>query len=293
MTDKKRTLMRLVIFLVISFLPFIIVVPLLNARFGGPIYECEEAAGAVYALGVFGMMIPSVAHLVTRIVTKEGFRNTYLAANVKGNVKWYIAAVAVKLTEAALCCVFVWLLYGDGMSFSEAFTLEEPALRIGTLLLQLAFSLVVFFPSFGEEWGWRAYMMPKLTELMGRPAALVVGGVIWGLWHAPLTVSGHNFSTDTNPVLAILLMCVFCIMMNVFLTLLTERTKSIYPASLCHMVNNNLGAGVLLMAFGSERFLMSVQRLDIMPLFPFTCVTAAVSLALMLGGKRASHKSDT
>lgn len=290
MTDKKRTLIRLVIFLVISFLPFIIVVPLLNAHFGGPIYECEEAAGAGYALGVFGMMIPSAAHLVTRIVTKEGFRNTYLAANVKGNVRWYVASVAVKLAEAVLCCLLVWLVYGDGMSFSEAFHFGELKLKTGLLLLQLAFTLIVFFPAFGEEWGWRGYMMPKLTELMGRPAALVVGGVIWGLWHAPLTVSGHNFSTDTNPVLAILLMCLFCVLMNIFLTLLTERTRSIWPASLCHMVTNNMSAATLLIAFGTERFLESLPVLQAWLMFPFAGVTAAVSLVLMFGKRRSSQK---
>ncbi len=290
MTDKKRTLIRLGIFLLISFLPFLIIVPIMNAYYGAPIFECEEAAAPVYALGVFGMMIPSVAHLVTRLVTKEGFRNTYLAANLKGNVKWYIASVVVKLIEAVLCGVMIWLIYGNGMSFSEAFSFDEPALKIGTLLLQLAFTLVVFFPAFGEEWGWRGYMMPKLTELMGRPAAIVVGGVIWGLWHAPLTVSGHNFGTEMNPLLTVLLMCVFCVLVNVFLTLLTERTKSIYPASICHMVTNNMGVGMLLILFGTEAFLGSLPVLRATLMFPFASVTAVVCFILLM---KKDKKNDT
>ncbi len=290
MTDKKRTLIRLGIFLVISFLPFIIIVPLMNAHFGEPIYECEEAAAAVYALGVFGMMIPSVAHLVTRLVTKEGFRNTYLAANVRGNVKWYVASVAVKLAESVLCAVLICLVYADGRSFSEIFTVEDHALVTGLLLLQLAASIIVFFPSFGEEWGWRGYMMPKLTELMGRPAAIVVGGVIWGLWHAPLTVSGHNFSTDTHPLLAILMMCGLCVLMNTFLTLLTERTKSIYPASFCHMVNNNMGAAALITLFGREEFLESLPQLSPLLMFPFIGVTAIVSFILLV--KKPESKTE-
>lgn len=290
MTDKKRTLLRLVIFLVISFLPFIIIVPIMNAHYGAPIFECEEAVSAVYALGVFGMMIPSVAHLVTRLVTKEGFRNTYLAANVKGNVKWYVASVAVKLAESALCAVMICLIYADGRSFSEIFSAEDPALITGLLLLQLAASVIVFFPSFGEEWGWRGYMMPKLTELMGRPAAIVVGGVIWGLWHAPLTVSGHNFSTDTNPLLAVLMMCGLCVLMNTFLTLLTERTKSIYPASFCHMVNNNMGATALMTLFCTEEFLQSLPRISPLLMFPFVGTTAVVSFILLM---KKNKKSDT
>ncbi len=33
--------------------------------------------------------------------------------------------------------------------------------------------------------------------------------------------------------------------MNALLTFLTERTKSVYPAALCHALNNNLSSGVL------------------------------------------------
>lgn len=296
MTDKKRTLIRLGIFLLISLLPFIIIVPIMNAHYGAPIYECTDAAAAIYALGVFGMMIPSVAHLITRLVTKEGFKDTYLALNVKGNIRWYVASIVVKLIEAALCCVLAWKLYGDGMSFSEAFTCEDLNGKTGLLLMQLACSLIVFFPAFGEEWGWRGYMMPKLTELMGRPAAIITGGVIWGLWHAPLTVSGHNFSTDTNPLLAILLMCVYCTLMNAFLTLLTERTKSIYPASFCHMVNNNLGPATMLMIFGSEAAATKLSEFSSVSTFliycPITALIGVVSFLLLLKyDKKAKTKN--
>lgn len=90
--------------------------------------------------------------------------------------------------------------------------------------------------------------MPKLLEVMPKPVAVIVGGVIWGLWHAPLTISGHNFRLDYKfyTWLGILLMCVFCILMNAFLTLLTERTKSVYPAAFCHAINNNINAVILL-----------------------------------------------
>ena len=65
---------------------------------------------------------------------------------------------------------------------------------------------------------------------------------------------GHNFGIDypLYPLAGIGLMCIMCIMMNAFLTLLTERTKSIYPASFCHMINNNLQAEMLIMAFVNE-----------------------------------------
>ena len=88
MNSKKDTIKRLVIYLLIAFIPFWIILPVLNSLYGEPIFASEKAAAAAYAVGVFGMLIPSIAHLVTRLVTKEGFKNSYLGLNFKGNAKY-------------------------------------------------------------------------------------------------------------------------------------------------------------------------------------------------------------
>lgn len=165
---------------------------------------------------------------------------------------------------------------------------ETGKFKTGTFLLQLAFSVIVFFPAFGEEWGWRGYMMPKLMELMPKPLAVLIGGIIWGLWHAPLTVSGHNFGTEYKfyPWLGILFMCILCIMMNAFLTLLTEHTKSVYPASFCHAVNNNLSGGVLMSIFASEQAISSMNDISNINAFqillPIISITGIVSVLLLM-----------
>lgn len=268
MNSKKITIKRLIIYLLISFIPFCVVIPILNSVYGEPIYTSEKAMAAAYAVGVFGMLIPSIAHLVTRLVTKEGFKNSYLGLNFKGNGKYYIASVAVKLAEVIVFVVLAWQIFAGDLSLTEAFASEETAGRISSYILTISVSIIIFFPAFGEEWGWRGYMMPKLTELMGRPAAVIVGGIIWGLWHAPLTISGHNFGTDYDffPWLGIILMCVNCVFFNAFLTLLTEKTKSIYPASFCHMVNNNCGGMVFITLFGSEALIERISGTDIISL---------------------------
>ena len=278
MNSKKITIKRLVIYLLIAFIPFWIILPVLNSVYGEPIYASEKAATAAYAVGVFGMLIPSVAHLITRLVTKEGFKNSYLGLNFKGNAKYYIASVAVKLAEVLLFAVLVWQIFAGDLSFSEAFASDEKVARICSYILTISASIIVFFPAFGEEWGWRGYMMPKLTELMGKPAAIIVGGILWGLWHAPLTISGHNFGVDYDffPWLGILLMCVFCIFMNAFLTLLTEKTKSIYPASFCHMVNNNCGGIIFISLFGSEAFIEKISAVNAVTLMPCMMGTSVI-----------------
>lgn len=289
MNSKALTVKQVIIFCVIAFIPFWIIVPIMNTVFGEMIYESESAAGAVYALGVFGMLTPALANLLTRLITKEGFARSYLGLNFKGNAKYYAASVWVKVAEVVICCLLIWAVFCGELSFSEAFPLDELNTRMGTFLFQLSAAIIIFFPAFGEEWGWRGYLMPKLTELMGRPAAIVVGGVIWGLWHAPLTVSGHNFGTDYDlyPWLGILIMCVMCILMNAFLTLLTEKTKSIYPASFCHMINNSLGAGTIAAILGSDAFAIKGSELSSISVMltaylPILAVTGVTSFVILL-----------
>lgn len=288
MNDRKMTVLRLVIFCVLAFIPFWIILPMMNAHFGEPVYMCEAAQPAVYALGTFGMLIPSVAHLITRLVTGEGFRNTYLGVNIRGNRKWYLASVWVKLAESAIGALLIWQLFAGELSFREAFPLDDPKALTGMLLLQLAFTLVVFFPAFGEEWGWRGYMMPKLLRLMPKWAAVLLGGVLWGLWHAPLTIAGHNFGVDYAgyPWVGIGEMCLMCVLINAFLTLLTERTKSIYPASFCHMVSNNIGSEVLILLAGSDALTTAIDQSQGSTFFstyiPLLLITAVISMMLLL-----------
>lgn len=45
---------------------------------------------------------------------------------------------------------------------------------------------VVFIPAFGEEIGWRGYMLPHLIQRMSPRKAVILHGFIWYMWHLPL-----------------------------------------------------------------------------------------------------------
>ncbi len=47
--------------------------------------------------------------------------------------------------------------------------------RWATFVAQIGFSIVMFLPAFGEEFGWRAYLMPKLMGICGKPSAMLIG----------------------------------------------------------------------------------------------------------------------
>lgn len=263
MSNKALTIRSIVIFCVLAFLPLCVITPILNAHYGELLFLSPNASVGTYLFGILGMMSPALAALLTRLITNEGMKNSFLALNIKGNGKYYAASVLVVLGEVAVSAVLLCAFYLNSMSFGEIFPAEGLSDKVPIMLFQISYSIIVFFPAFGEEWGWRGYLMPKLCEVMSKPAAVVTGGIIWGLWHAPLTISGHNFGVDypLYPWLGILLMCITCTAENAFLTLLTERTGSIYPASFFHMVSNNCSLMLFMSIFGSEGAMAAVNSI--------------------------------
>ena len=49
-----------------------------------------------------------------------------------------------------------------------------------------AIELVIFVLVIGEEIGWRGFLLPRLRGHLSLPAAGIVSGVVWTLWHLPI-----------------------------------------------------------------------------------------------------------
>ncbi|MEU7891798.1 CPBP family intramembrane glutamic endopeptidase [Nonomuraea sp. NPDC049152] len=114
----------------------------------------------------------------------------------------------------------------------------------------LAISLVVYpvlyaFGAFGEEWGWRGWLLPRLMPL-GQGKALLLSGVIWGVWHAPLTAGGLHY-----PGLGwsgVPLFTVSCVAIGSVLGWLRLRTASVWPAVIGHAAVNGTMPALYLVA---------------------------------------------
>ena len=123
--------------------------------------------------------------------------------------------------------------------FAQAGITDVPVelLLLGQLInILIASWLINLLPALGEEIGWRGWLTPQLLPLGVTPMILLTG-VIWGLWHTPLILLGHNYP-HLPGWLAVGAMIVFCTLIGAILAWLTIRTNSVWPAALGHSTIN-------------------------------------------------------
>ena len=237
-----------------------------------------------------GMLAPAIAHVITRKITNEGYRFTgeksmMLGIDLKGK-KWifFLLAMFLPVVYSTLGDGILWLV------FPEAFGETEFSLFVVIIypLIAVVKGVVLSFAAFGEEFGWRGYMMPKLIELMGMPKAIIVGGIIWGLWHAPLTCVGHNFGMDYPgfPYVGIILMCLFCTALGTVLMYVTIKTNSIWPAAFMHAVNNSVPSVLLLFMKQDVEIPLWIHTLSHIPLL----IIALLCFFLMLNNMKLTQE---
>lgn len=118
------------------------------------------------------------------------------------------------------------------------------ALAVVQLLVIPINALVSSVTAFGEELGWRGWLLPNLLPL-GTWPALLGSGLIWGVWHAPLILLGYNYGrTD---ILGVLMMTGWCILLGVVIGWLRLRTASVWPAVFAHGAVNAAATTLLVM----------------------------------------------
>ena len=85
--------------------------------------------------------------------------------------------------------------------------------------------------AFGEETGWRGYLLKQFGGKGFLPAAIIVGA-IWGLWHAPLILMGHNF--PDHPVIGVFVMTAACMCLAPIVQFIRVKSGSVVAAAVFH-----------------------------------------------------------
>lgn len=149
-----------------------------------------------------------------------------------------------------------YVLQGEANEFFKI--LNPKSLRI--FISIFIFSFLNIMPYIGEEYGWRAYLAPRLKELYGYKKSILLTGFIWGIWHLPLNLFYYSDGLLTSQIYSILVQLVFCTFLGIFLTYAYNKTNSIWAPVMIHYLNNNL---VLLFVTDFSKDIFSGQHYDL------------------------------
>lgn len=262
---------RLIIFLVMTFIItwgycLLFVYPYANATSAEEISSLQLRVAAT-------MFIPAICVVITRLITKEGFQNHMIKPNFKGNIKVYLLAYFGPSILTLIGAVVYFLIFPNQFDINCGYLSQTykamgvdmglTAMPLNLLMLSQGITAILFGPiinfvtCFGEEWAWRGYMVPKIAEEMKTVPMLLISGVIWGLWHAPLTIIGHNYGMGYwgYPFTGILAMCLFCTVIGIFMSYVTLKTQSCIPAVLAHgAINAFASIGIYFTVDGGNAF---------------------------------------
>lgn len=91
---------------------------------------------------------------------------------------------------------------------------------------------------FGEEFGWRYFLQPRLQKLHSKRWGVIILGIIWGIWHAPLCITLYSPETPFYCIIGHLSTCVF---LGIYFAYAYMKTENLWAPILLHLVNNVIG----------------------------------------------------
>lgn len=208
-------------FLTLSFLWLIL--SLLSAFFP------MTADGAVVSvLTVGGSLLLWTMLAVERNDARKSFGLNYTIGKCKHPSKYIFMFAVLLIIRSVLGAIW----QGRLSELLEIF--KKPQFTIDIFIYLFTFFLS-FSGFFGEEYGWRYFLQPLISEKAGKGKGCIILGCIWAFWHIPLC---FFYSTPQDILLNFSGQLITCVSLAIFFGYVFIKTENIWVVAFLHAMNN-------------------------------------------------------
>ena len=211
------------------------------------------------ALSVVAMFIPLLSVVITQLIFREPILKE-LGISFKVNCWWVIGWLlmpiiafatigATLLMPGAVWCTDNEILQTALNSMPAGFGVWEiiAVLITGGLFAGVTVNALC---AFGEEVAWRGFLIKLFSGKRFLTVAFWIG-IIWGFWHAPIILNGHNY--PQHSVVGVFMMVVLCLLLTpIFLYFRQKGGSVILPAIMHGTYNAVIGISAIVVPSAND-----------------------------------------
>ena len=210
------------------------------------------------------MCLPAICAIIMQIIHREKpLKDLLISFRLNW---WFLAAGVVPAIYAFIALGIILIFPNVSFSYSQKSFLgslpfivnvvQRQVFPVQLLCALIVGSTVNAFPAFGEELGWRGYLLKALADKHFLIGSLITG-IVWGLWHFPFILMGLNY--PEYPIAGIGMMTMNCVLMCPMMAYITIKSKSVIAAAVFHG-NINAFSGFSIYSTGSNDLINATSQ---------------------------------
>ena len=207
------------------------------------------------------------------LITTIGFTwfivlGTFVVIGILGNVFGIAPFGRIDFSEAAFLHQVVLFTRGAFGEVPPHLPIPPGVIFLLSFVQGTIAGFTVSLPfTFGEELGWRGLLLRE-TQQAGFFRSNLIIGLVWGVWHAPIILQGHNY--PAHPLAGVFMMTLFTSVIAFPFAYCRFKSRTIFGPSALHGMFNALGGLTALFVVGAN------------PLLGFVAGVAGIVVILLL-----------
>jgi len=205
------------------------------------------------------MIVPAVVTLALRRIQGDSIART-VRTSVSGTtgpaLLFAVVYPVLFIGVAALVALSTGLgTYQPGADNAISQVVDQGGVALLPVFIVLNLGLM-----YGEELGWRGYLLPQLTARWGRVSATAAVGVVWGLYHSAFLYTAATVLGVANPLVVTVVQASAVFMVSfpfAYAYYLTDG--SVLPVAIFHLLWNILNPWILGDIYGNVQGLVAGQ----------------------------------